>query len=147
MNLKANELRIQNLVLCSPIETPQFIATIEEIGEKKARIKECKQDPIIGYLEYDFISPIQLTDEWFLRFGLHKDNYGIFEWVKDGGEYCSGCVVEFWVKRCFIDDEWVFDVSVGSDFANTVNFCYVKYVHQFQNVFHSKTGQELETTP
>lgn len=98
-------------------------------------------------LSLEDIEPIPLTEQWLLDLGFHKDNYGIYELVKDNKPYISGCEIELWAKHCIVGAEWFWDISVGKDFGSTENFAYINYVHQLQNIAFLKTGTELIYNP
>ena len=123
--IKANELRIGNLVLDSNKNTHR----IERLDER-----------------WDFSDrfPIPLTEEWLFNFGftklesdlnieykirLHEDFYFMINFDKNSESYESGY--------------YEFDHEIGSMvFDNFTNG--VHEVHQLQNLFYCLCDQELE---
>ena len=69
-----------------------------------------------------FISPIELTEEWLLKFGFEKVNY------------------TFWVKGLAVHNHDI----VSFYMLYEQNRTYIKYVHQLQNLYHSLCGEELK---
>lgn len=111
--MQANKLRIGNLILDVQDKKPCNV-TIEILQE------------IYGGM--DFYEPIQLNEEWLLKFGFvtkktmsdtfvapYPDNY--YHIIKHHGIYvfrCAGCSLQ-----------------------------RVNYVHQLQNLYFALTGEEL----
>jgi len=83
-----------------------------------------------------------LTEEWLIRFRFHKDNYGIKCKTKDD-TYTSKSKAELWTKRCKQKGVWVYDISIGEGFGETTPVCFIKYVHELQNLYFAITGKEL----
>ena len=69
--------------------------------------------------------PIDLTEEWLLKFGFEKDNH----------------VFRLGIIAIFIQKEFGhFEVNIlHTDMDNKI----CKHVHQLQNLYHSLTGEEL----
>jgi hypothetical protein len=113
--MKATELRIGNLVrnnlngeilkpcdvLCDGINT----------------------DNIEG-LNYGFIEPIPLTEEWLLKFGFKWKNFAFRD-----GTFTVRYQKEFYV---YLSVEGVRPIQIKLD-----------YVHQLQNLYFTLTGEEL----
>lgn len=113
--MKANELRIGNLVrnnmngeilkpcdvLCDGINTDNYEG-----------------------LNYGFIEPIPLNEEWLLKFG--------FEIVNGWDDYKG-------YKKDEVEIETDFN---NQEFSNYINK-KVQYVHQLQNLYFALTGIEL----
>ena len=96
---------------------------------------------------YPDIQPIPLTEEVLLACNFVKDNYGAFEIVGGDGKYVSGCKIDLWVKKCLVNDDWVWDISIGEDVESTTNVCYIKYLHQLQNAYFVIHNKELNYQP
>jgi hypothetical protein len=80
----------------------------------------------------DWIKPIELTDEWFGRFGFEKDDsipFGDFEYVIQYVIQCKSCMI---------------GISPEFEFYNGIYSQYIKFVHQLQNLYFALTGQELK---
>jgi hypothetical protein len=123
--IKANELRLENWV---------YVVDKESTPQKQ---------PIQVNLTWmqipEALEPIPLTTELLVSCGFNKDNYGLFEKVKDNAPYTSGCIIELWAKRT--NDRWQF--AVGT-IDNLFLIAEYNYLHQLQNLFYSLTGTELE---
>ena len=118
--MKANELRIGNWVKlkCSdPIENYQVTQILE-------RGVNCGN---VGML-YNMVEPIPLTEEWLVK--LENDVSFRLRFIKS--------IAAFEVQRKYVGiesgEEWIFISNV-------------RYVHEWQNLYHSLTGEELELKP
>ena len=109
--MKANELRIGNLVV-EKGRSP-FAIDIEKI---------C--DFANGFYKFE---PIELTDEWLIKFGLDNE-----------------------VKLCFfsVDKLFIFEYKYN-DYTETTLLHIdnkplpnIKYVHQLQNIYYAVTGTD-----
>lgn len=108
--LKANELRLGNLV-------KQGI--VESIGSSLIQVSD------IIY-ETEVIKPIELTEDWLIKFGFYKKNgYGFINITMKGGLYNS------LNNDCYIYNYY------GLQFN-------CKYVHQLQNLYFALTCNELQ---
>jgi len=118
--MKSSELRIGNKVLIGgSLKEEAIVLSISNklIGyETESRKGECN---------IDWIKPILLTNEWLLRFRFKqtKEDSNVNWFTKNGLDIVIGEVN-------FI----VFDHLVLKHF---------KYVHQFQNLYFSVIGKEL----
>lgn len=114
--MKASELRIGNWV--KGIESDCLF----DVGEFK--IDSFDIYKIDRYPKN--ISPIPLTEEWLLKFGLKKCGW---YWENENIE-----IVE--------DDEGCWQLSINfNEFVEGEPF---KHVHQLQNLYFALTGKELE---
>ena len=127
MKIKANELRIGNLVQHSgewnyANHKSVFLWTERDwLG-----VNECT-------LLLVNVSPIPLTEEWLFKFGFVADRYNEkFYFTIDSAKY----VVEKQSKFFFIGIEYEFNKIVY--FSWRINF-----VHHLQNIIFSITGHEL----
>ena len=89
------------------------------------------------------VEPIQLTEEWLIKFGFEKDrevyNLGIPVFVKNN--------FRIWDNRDKVEYEKILGYSDSSDFKFIYSKNiqpYIKYVHQLQNLYFSLTGEELK---
>ena len=121
--IQAKEFRIGNLVhivdpLAGFVEAEISAGAICDISEME---RLGKPMPYI---------PIELTEEWLLRFGFQKDKKGRLQYF------------------CLFDENLVVKFTLMTIDFSTIkaNGCKldVKYVHQLQNLFYALTGQELE---
>ena len=100
--MKASELRIGNIV-------KQGI--IESIGISLIQVSDT-------IYESEVIEPIQLTEEWLLKFGFRKVYKTCYQY-----------------KDFILDDRFIMmDIDI------TIQ---LKYVHQLQNLYFALTGEEL----
>lgn len=119
--MQANELRIGNW--------------IKHLKEEETVWSTQSPDGINSMPE-GWYEPILITEEWLVKFRWKKDNYEL-HWIENKG-------IELWTKRCMPKDRWVYDVSIGELFKGE-HLCYIKYVHQLQNLYFALTGEELKT--
>lgn len=87
----------------------------------------------IGHLDPDMLDdllfkPIQLTEEWLLKFGFISDPYND-TYIK--GSFTLNCdktrgKLELWPDNV------------------TGKIIYIKHVHQLQNIYFALTGEELQ---
>jgi hypothetical protein len=109
MRIKANELRIGNWV-----ETFEGVIQIQN-GWEIDEGNECQ--------------PIQLTEEWLLKFGFNKVS-DIWEFWKNSG----------WdLRQHKLENKWWL-FYIGQD----LDCVRIDYVHQLQNLYFALTGEELE---
>jgi hypothetical protein len=115
--MKATELRIGNWIELKDYPTTphwevESIGNLLQIGGQLWSIEEFK--------------PIPLTEEWLVRFGLHK----------------IGDIWEFWKNS-----EWHLYEDGGWYLWNgnvRVDCVEIKNVHQLQNLYFALTGEELK---
>lgn len=118
--MKASELRIGNWITADGKESQAF--SLYEYDE--SGINGIGNHFEAGQYTYPVCEPIQLTDEWLVRFGLVSENL-----------YTKGPIS--------------IDVKTGEVLIG--NGCYecagywteVKYVHQLQNLYFALTGEDL----
>ncbi len=124
--MKANELRVGNWVRFGISKPCQF-----ELGDFADWYNDHNSH------EYgDHISPIEITEEWLLKFGFEQWN----SW---------GLIRKPYVMSNVIDGTSDFMVVLGEDppfvaiDGNCVCWSKTLYVHQLQNLYQSLTGEEL----
>lgn len=117
------QLRIGNLIYAYSLndkkESDLRVATVNGVG--------------YGWLEYNYegkfnhcsSKPIQLTEEWLIRFGFEK-------LIPNGSVYKLG-------------DFHIQDFS-PLGFYECANHIKIEYVHQLQNLYFALTGEELKLT-
>lgn len=117
--MKANELRLGNLVeCCYPHDKKDFETKIEHVDFEI--LKDINAEYSISDIEY---IPIQLTEEWMLKFGFNKE----FDIFTKGNISIANCVGGFYLTQ---DKKHTF----GKVFNN---------IHQLQNLYFALTGEEL----
>ena len=114
--MKANELRIGNLVL--------FNNSIKPITSNNLCDIEFYTDSKIPYCK-----PIPLTEEWLLKFGFEKkeyekSQYREYEYILENFKYFRD---RFWIVRC----------------EECGRYADIKYVHELQNIYFALTKYEL----
>jgi hypothetical protein len=93
-------------------------------GEQNIRVSATAFNTDISHCK-----PIELTEEWLLKFGLEKISIWTFSLNLVGNLdliYYSG------------EKGWSVGLKSYSDFSN------LKYVHQLQNLYFALTGKELK---
>lgn len=114
--MEAKNLRLGNYVMNG-----------DDIGrvERLSIIRISTSSPHVGVE----ISPIKLTEEWLLKFGLEK--------------YAILSELQVW----WLHDGYRFLYQMGDNYHNGQLGIQVKYVHQLQNLYFALTGKELTITP
>ncbi len=115
--MKANELRIGNLIRFSEDGT---IFTIDSIEEKGLSVQNEKE---IAWIELEEFEPIPLTEEWLLKFGFEKQGLN-----------------KFWKEPMLLTFLHV-DYCLFLANQRHVN---IFYVHQLQNLYFALTSEELK---
>ena len=138
--MKANELRIGNLVWLKCHHHPVSVEQIykDDIDELVWIATDLHEGESLE--DYD---PIPLTEEWLVKFGFIEDNYGVFYTTKDGSNN-SDSIIQMWAKKCLVE-QW--DISIGQEFGDTKNVCFIQFVHQLQNLYYALTVEELIYKP
>ena len=122
--MKANELRLGNLIKVggNTLDTYQtFIPTLVTLAILNEIAGENEERPDA---ELSVFMPIQLTEEWLLKFGFKED-----------GTRPDWC-------------DLLSSYNIGNDkiqyLRNESWKCLkIRYVHQLQNLYFALTGQEL----
>lgn len=114
--MKANELRIGNLILYSGKIEP--VIKIE--SDTLVMVNDLYLDEELEY--------IPLTEEWLLKFGFEKD------W-SESGQITAWYKIGKW--RVYFDNGKYFFCN-GLDFLTKIQF-----VHQLQNLYFALTGEGL----
>lgn len=132
MTMKANELRIGNLI-------QELDYTIIQLDY------DIIYELIEGIKELDYYEPIPLTEEWLLKFGFTN-----YEWCDDcafikihGGHLMARLLKGKWIltKTRVTKDR---DGHMTNGHDKIVKDDLIKHVHQLQNLYFSLTGEELE---
>lgn len=125
--MKTSELRIGN-----------YVNVIDDNGKIKG-VDTISNITLSGWetlLGYEGIKPIPLTEEGLLKCGYIKVGEGDFRLrVKSVDIYGDNNESEFGV--CFLGDGY-FIVRHDNH-----GLCYIKYLHQLQNLYFALTGKEL----
>jgi hypothetical protein len=131
--LKPTDLRIGNYV--THCDYTDGIFKVESITYQEDAVGGYVVDTIGGKNgtwsnPINCIEPIELTEEWFLKFGF------------DSLDTSFGKLFEFRTGRY----AWLIDNfgSLHLYYSEYENIANVKYVHQLQNLYFALTGQELE---
>jgi hypothetical protein len=125
--MKASELRIGNWVN----HQEHKCVRVTDIDSKNIGYDWHDGDRS-GWYDIDDFKPIQLTEEWLVKFGFEK-KYQTFEFK---GLNIDGTVVHFSF------DKWCSEYDIENcDFIEIPAEC--KYVHQLQNLYFALTNEEL----
>ena len=124
--MKASELRIGNLLEFRNYIQPHKIITVGCRFFSSASVDNVK---IADFEINHYHSPIPLTEEWLLKFGLdytsEKDYY-----------YLAFTIKDLLFETASSMDGFTYNLSCG----NQIN---IKHVHQLQNLYFALTGEEL----
>lgn len=125
--MKAEELRLGNLVSNMNPRHNDSILTIESIGDN--------HEVNVFYRKYllSELEPIPLTEEWLLKFGFSCE-------VKIGGDGIEFRVYHFDVLTFNTNHLWWYKVQ-------RINDTPLEYVHQLQNLYFALKGEELTLKP
>jgi hypothetical protein len=120
--MKANELRIGNLVLT---DRNNSIKTIVEVRLFMSSVEYISTDTNYKHqsmVDYERLIPIPITEDWLLKFGFEHDSDLVNSLCKSG--------IWFNVKNM--------EATFLSQKLRKIN-----YVHELQNIYFSLTGEEL----
>lgn len=129
--IKPNDLRIGNLILAYNNDGKLIECEVWGV-DGHTQIVHIKGG-FIGYKIQD-ITPIQLTEEWLLRFGFEKT-------IPVDQKTCdSAYQIPSWGRIVLkngrmVSDEYYFLDGLTQD---------IKHVHQLQNLYFALTGKELK---
>jgi hypothetical protein len=134
-NMKANELRIGNIVdlgnrIAKIINISHLSCTVADLEETQDTIED-----------YDRVQGLILTDEWFEKWGFYKD-----------GEYWSMGIFDY--KYCFKYRDWANNWAFYQEYTDSpdskddgkkypISFD-IQYVHQLQNIWFALLHEEIE---
>ena len=124
--LDAKDLRIGNLILVHN----HYVATIERIGKDIGVKTYGEKISQIDYIELQYLTPIELTDEWLLRFGFERHELDNWFYLK---------IINDWTRLNININGSVCELSISNHGA-VIN---VTYVHQLQNLYYALTQTEL----
>ena len=136
--MKASELRIGNLVK----KGKNKIVEVDSISELGINIEH---DSLTLFFEpfnpfgngnnNDVIKPIPLTEEWLVKFGfMQYIDFGVKMGTYDKIPLC-GFTYSIHTKKVMI-------MHKGNSISHWLDV-EIKYVHQLQNLYFARTGQEL----
>jgi len=120
--MKANELRIGNLVQFSEDSTFFVVKSVEE------KWLELQNEEETSWISSEEIEPVPLTEEWLLKFGFKKT-----EWDNSN-------------SYLFVTPEYDYSIVVYSNGYLEMGGMVIRkidYVHQLQNFIFTLTGEEL----
>ena len=133
--MKAQELRIGNYYLQDCLGGDISHITAEDI-------LELYDDPL-----EDYFKPIQLTEDWLLKFGFDRRTEASDKWYVDyrvayslfGAIQCGDEFILPWD-----DIYYIFCIATTNDGMESYEtLTKIKYVHQLQNLYFALTGEEL----
>ncbi len=134
--MKANELRIGNLVL----DGKNKIIEVDSISELGINIEHGSLtlffEPFNSFGitdNNDVIKPIPLTKEWLLKFGFLIEENGDVDFSFD--------FINYGLSKFEIDQKYY--LHIDGNFDRTETDTRIEYVHSLQNLFFALTGEEL----
>lgn len=122
--IKPSDLRIGNL-----INSPNGIISVSGIETDFNEFSE-GEETVNDFLISN-LNPIQLTEEWLLKFGFQYNGKVLILKFKDG-VFDEGNCIEYFKGRDYTEIKFGY-------YGNSK----IKYVHQLQNLYHALTGEEL----
>lgn len=125
--MKAKELRIGNYL------NFKLGSTLIHCTVKEVKSITVKTTAFYAPIRYDKIEPIPLTDERLVMFGF-VNKKGTFQRGYHNPKF-SGLIIISYIENV---SQW--SLSIG-EYKYITEF---EYVHEFQNIIHALTGEELE---
>ena len=124
--MKASELRIGNLV--------NYGGVTSEVTRVDKLFFYCEASDIPNFTKDEDrgAKPIELNEEWLLKFGFVKYKYGHNTYRQK-----SFIIEEGLLKN----SPYEFRKRILKD--TSLGLTYIKYVHQIQNLYFALTGEEL----
>jgi len=128
--MKANELRIGNLVNCTNHKHIQFFEIEMFYGLSDFKPKLEYEDLTISF---HTCKPIPLTEEWLLKFGFENNSFDNFCYLHFNPRMAIR-FLNFNSAECEIiqDDKYI-----------SFKWKHIEYVHQLQNLYFALTGKDL----
>ena len=124
--IQAKELRIGNWIIDHEADSSVSIYwQIEEISKDGIKFRNSS-----SWISNNYIIPIELTEEWLLKFGFDK-------WSNK----FIGIDTQFEILQ-ILNNGTALAYDEFNNFITISN--NIKYVHQIQNLYFSLTGKELE---
>lgn len=152
--MKANELRVGNLVVLKSTQDEDEIAKLLSIDEIEGCYYNNAEDSLLIDKEYgktgnsfcifEIINPILLTEDWLSKFGFK--NLTDKENIKSLDLFINKGVIGFYANN---EDNYnsVYVYSGIYEDRDQIRICKnIKYVHQLQNLYFTLTGNELLLT-
>ena len=101
----------------------------------------CKLETVLAFEDVEEYNPIPLTEEWLLKFGFWRNNNLCKRWF-----LAEAYLLERgWTQhRFYIYLEKKRISARHGCMGDSNHLKYLKYVHEFQNLFFALTGEELE---
>lgn len=134
-NMKSQELRIGNLV-----DLGNRIAKVIDIGHLSCTVVDLEetQDTLESY---ERTKGIVLTDEWFIKWGFHKD--GDY-WVRGIYDYNFCFKYRDWAKNWAFYQEFTDSPDEKDDGIKYPISFDIEFVHQLQNLWFALLHEEIE---
>jgi hypothetical protein len=136
--MKASELRIDNLIYGIVINADDIelkrvceVITLDVSGSNDNFIHVYSDDESE---QFDYFSPIPLTEEWLLKFGFSCEVKISSQMGTDGVEF-----------RVYNLGKFTFNTNHGWWYSVIhLRVTPLDYVHQIQNLYFALTGEELK---
>jgi hypothetical protein len=119
--MKANELRLNNLVLDYGIITPVNYLMISRLVGIEDSGKICIN-----------LTPLPLKEEWLVKLGFEK---GVDDYLNEQPVFRKGIEI-----YCHVNSHTPYEWSLYNYNDKKV---YINFVHQLQNLYFALTGEEL----
>ena len=138
--MEAKDLRIGNL-----IKRNNEVFGVWNLKRKSLELDSVELDRHVKYETYENIMPLDLSEEWLLKFGFEGNNMDMWKVLPfgDGVELHVDCVQEGKFVNAVLTKGRVEKGIPGRDYVY-IYLSECQYVHQLQNLFFAITGEELE---
>lgn len=131
--MKASELIIGSIYMSIKFNMPVYL-TAEDIAQMVYDADGAEIEP------ERVVEPIELTEEWLLKFGFEKDNIkSVF--IINCGEYEMEVVMNAFSGSLKNSPSWF--VSIKTGHGSQPVTVVKKYVHQIQNLYYELKEEEL----
>lgn len=137
--IQQKELRAGNLVLVPSIDDEIYeMHTINRYG-RNCSVTDNKLGVLSGVLDIENIMPIELTEDWLLKFAFDKEKRIFID---------DGSLIEL-DKATGSNDELAYNVFIKQiDDKDKITDSIIinielQYVHQLQNLYYALAGEEL----
>ncbi len=141
--MKANELRIGNWLKFYEVDKPygEEYFQIESFSQNKGKMLGVEYRNGSCWSIVEILEPIPLTEEWLLKFGF---TWFEKKWKDRDGMYLISNANGIGLRHNNTDDNEPWEVwLLNCNYEPRFMPCWIKDVHQLQNLYFALTGNEL----
>lgn len=136
-------MEARNLRIGSLVKRYDNLYVVSSIKKNELELDSIDSDRHVNYCTYDELSPIPLTEEIHNMFGVKKNGFNNFEYkLPTRNNLCITVVHTHEYVMLRQGDGKPYDDDVVSIWNKDVTRRDM-YVHEWQNLYHSLTGEEL----